>query len=217
MRAVLACIALAGCALTTKLPPLPVRYFSPDQLTSPAPDGESSPISRPVAVQPDALRVRLGRITPSAHLRYSIVHRAPGFELEPYEQLRWTERPDAYVRRALERELFDDGELTQAVAGRAPTLDVDVIAFEEVRRGARRSGRVELRYELTDDTAVLTRGVVTVERDARGARIEDVVAAISSAMTLATRELARRIERACTVPAASGTTASACLQPRTRP
>lgn len=216
MRAVVVCIALAGCALTSKSAPLPLRYFSPDVLTSPADDGVSSQISRPVAAEPDALRVRLGRITPSAHLRYSIVHREPGFELEPYEQLRWTERPDAYVRRALEHELFDDGQLVQAVAGRAPALDVEVIAFEEVRRGAQRSGRVELRYELTDDTAVLTRGVVTVERPARGARIEDVVEAISSAMTLATRELARRIERACTVPAASGTTVSACAQPRTR-
>jgi ABC-type uncharacterized transport system auxiliary subunit len=94
------------------------------------------------------------------------------------------------VRRSLSRALFDDGLLEQAVGGAGVTLDVDLVAFEEAQRENRHVGRTQLQYLLHDERLVLASGVVTVERDATGAGIEPVVAAIGAAMDAATSELA---------------------------
>ncbi|MGE5180753.1 MAG: ABC-type transport auxiliary lipoprotein family protein [Acidobacteriota bacterium] len=177
-------VVLAGCALTSKSAPIELRYFTP---LPPA------PAAHPVVPGVAHARLRLGRITPSAHLRYPIVHRDSPVELAPYETLRWSEPPDAYVRRALGRALFEARPIDQAIGGAAPTLDVEVVAFEEVRHEARHSGRVELRYVLHDERAVLARGVVAIERDAAGPAIEQVVAAISSALDAAVTQLADRV------------------------
>jgi cholesterol transport system auxiliary component len=182
MSAVL-CLALSSCALTSNAPPLDIRYFSPVA-------GASAPVSTTHA---DRTPLRLGRITPSAHLRYRIVYRSSAVEVALYEAFRWTDRPDAYVRRALEHELFEVRPLDRMLGGPAPTLDVEVTAFEEVRRGTRRAGRVELRYELEDSSSVIATGVVSVERPAADARIESVVAAIGDALSAASSQLANTV------------------------
>jgi cholesterol transport system auxiliary component len=123
------------------------------------------------------------------------VRRASAVELSLSETLRWTEYPDAYVRRSLSRALFEARDLEQIVGGAAPTLEVEVFAFEEVRRGDRRAGRVALRYQLHDERAVLASGDVVIERAARGPEIELVVAAIGDAMAASTAELAERVAR----------------------
>lgn len=182
MKAIL-CVLVAGCALTSHTPARELRTFTPeraDDLTAHAPR------------EPHA-SLRLGRITASANLRYAILHRDSPYEVEPYETLRWTELPDAYVRRALSRALFDDHPLSEAVSGTAPTLEVELLAFEEVTSPSR--GRVVLRYELHDDTTVLAHGTIAVERAAAAPRIEAVVAALHDALLAATSELADRIEQ----------------------
>ena len=179
----IALLLLAACALTSKSAPREVRYFSPeraDQQLAPAPAGAHA-------------RLRLGRVVAGAHLRLAIVHRESAVELAPYETLRWTEPPDAYVRRALVRALYDARGLEQAVGGDAPTLDVELVAFEEVARGTQRAGRVELRYQLRDDSRVLARGTIAIERPAAGPTMELVVPAIGAAMTAASEELAARV------------------------
>jgi cholesterol transport system auxiliary component len=176
-------LAVAGCALTSKAEPLDIRYFSPERS-----HGEAAPAS----AVPRA-RVRLGRITSSAHLRYHIVHRESAVEVEPYEALRWTEQPELYVRRALAHALFETEPLEQAVGGTAPTLDVELVAFEEVRHGSARAGRVELRFELHDEHHVLARGSAIAERPAPGATIEQVVPAIGAAMETSTGTVAERV------------------------
>ena len=70
---------------------------------------------------------------------------------------------------------------------------MEVVAFEEIRRDNRHLGRVQLGYRLHDERVILASGVVTVERDASGASIEPVVAAIGSAMDAATAELAKNV------------------------
>lgn len=180
----LATLVLAGCALTSRSPPRELRYFTPE-----APAQAHAPL--PIRAQ-----LRMGRVTASANLRYAIVHRESSVEVEPYETLRWTELPDLYVRRALERALFDERPISEVVSGEAPTLEVEVVAFEETAHGARHWGRVALRYELRDDRAVIARGTVSAERPADSPAIEPVVAAIRSAMVAATAELADRIEHA---------------------
>ena len=180
-------LPLAACALTSRSAPRELRYFSPE------PADPAAAAARP-APQPAARpTLRLGRVWPAAHLRYEIVHRDSGVEVQPYETLRWTEPPDAYVRRALSHALFETHAIDQVVGGPAPTLDVEVVAFEEIVRGSRHSGRVELRYQLHDDARVLARGTVAVERDAAGPQIEAVVAAIGAAMEAATAQLADRM------------------------
>lgn len=177
-------LLVAGCALTSHTPARELRTFTPER-----PDDVSAHAPR----EPHAT-LRLGRITASANLRYAIVHRDSPYEVTPYETLRWTELPDAYVRRALSRALFDDRPLAEAVSSAAPTLDVEVLAFEEITAPSR--GRVVLRYDLHDDTAVLAHGTIGVERAAAAPRIEAVVAALHDALAAATSELAGRVERA---------------------
>jgi len=177
-------LLLDGCALTSKGTPMEVRYFSPESIDVHHAARQTLP---PVA------RLHVGDLTSSANLRYPIVHRESAVELDLYETLRWTENPEDYVRRSLSRALFDDGQLEEVVGGAALTLDVEVIAFEEIRRENRHFGRVQLGYRLHDERLVLANGVVTVERDASSAAIEPVVAAIGSAMDAATSELAKNV------------------------
>jgi cholesterol transport system auxiliary component len=174
-------VLLAGCALTQKATPLELRYFAP-------PTQASSKRASPEPTTP----LRLGHVTTSALLGTRIVHRDSTVESAPYETLRWTDEPDLYVRRSLSRALFDAAPFEQAIDSEAPTLDVDVLAFEEVRRGASRAGRVELRYEVRDDKRVVAHGTIAIER-AAGAGIEGVVAAIGRALDDATSGLASRI------------------------
>ncbi len=173
-------LVLASCALTSRSAPLQLRYFAPP--THPIATGSNA---APVAL-------RLGRITPSSLLRARIVHRDSEVELVPYETMRWSDEPETYVRRALVRALFDTRAFEQAVGDPAQTLDVDVLSFEEARRGDRRFGRVVLGYQLRDDRRVVAHGTVEIER-AAGAGIEGVVAAIGDALDAAAAELAKRV------------------------
>jgi len=181
----LACLVLAGCALTSRSKPPEFRYFTPEHV-------EHS-TERPPGEPRD--EVKIGRISASENLRYAIVHRDSPIEIEPYHSLRWTELPDSYVHRALLRALFDDRPLAQAVAGNVPTLDVEITAFEEVR-AARPLGRVALSYVLQNATTVLLRGTITIDRPAASSNIEAIVAAIRAAMIAATSELADRVAAA---------------------
>ena len=79
------------------------------------------------------------------------------------------------------------------VGGSGPVLDVDVLAFEEVRRADRRFGRVVLGYQLRSEDRVVAHGVVGIEREARSPQIDAVVAAVGDALSAAAAELARRI------------------------
>lgn len=179
--ALAALVAASGCALLSNPPPLEVRYFSPEGVDRMATARPAEPVAE----------LRLGRIGSSANLRSHIVHRDSAFELGEYETLRWTENPEVYLRRALTRSLFEEGPFRQSLALSGARLDVTLIAFEERRHGAARSGRVQLRYELQADDQVLQSGVVTVERPAEtGAGFVGVVVAIGKALDQASAELA---------------------------
>lgn len=178
-------LALAGCALSSKAAPLELHYFSAE-----SPSAAAVQSRAPAAGTP---RLRLGQITTADYLRYRIVHRDSARSVDPYETLRWAELPREYVRRALIRALFDTGALAQVVGGAAPTLDIDVTAFEEVVRPGGHAGRVQLSYRLHDDQVVIARGAVTAERPARGPGMEAVASAIGAAMDAASAELAGRV------------------------
>lgn len=194
MKRALAIALLGACALTRKSPPLEIRYFTPE-------------IAREVSAPSSTCgTLALGRITASPHLRYRIAHRTSPVEISLYDTLRWTDHPDSYVRRALERELFGRGALSQAVYSSDIMLDVDVLGFEQLD-APRAAGRVQLAFRLRDDRSVITSDVLTTTRPSATPRIDDVVHAIGEATTAAAVEVAARVapiiraRAGCTPPA----------------
>ncbi len=178
-------VFLSGCALTSKATPFDIREFTPDA-TGPARPSES-------LVTADGAELRIGRIRSTANLRRHIVYRVSEVEVGEYPGWQWTENPEEYVRRGVTRALFEQRGLAQTVSGPHPTLDLELTAFEEVRRGSARLGRVQVSFVLFDGHHVLDSGEVTVERPAEDAEIGSVVVAVSEALGLATNQLADRV------------------------
>jgi len=179
---VLVLVACSGGALTAKAPSLEVRYFAPPAVAA-------HPAATPCA------KLDVGEISASSHLRYPIAYRTSPVELDLYDALRWTERPETYVRRSLARALFGSGKLDEAIGGPQTAIDIEIVGFEEVRRGDQRAGRVALSYVVRDEHHVVTRGTVATERPARSREIEAIVAAIGAALDAATDEVAARVSR----------------------
>jgi len=144
----------ASCALTSKGTALSPRYFSPETgslpASSPAPAGES-------------LALRLGTVDAASHLEERMAYRVHASELGYEEERRWTERPDEYLRRALEQELFERRHLRRIVSGAGATLDVELLAFEELR-GPTPRVRLALRFTLHDARQASLEKSLTVER-----------------------------------------------------
>lgn len=190
-RSIALLATLAGCALTSKGDVLAVRWFDPEttrpRLTSAA---TGTPASRGRAVE-------LGRVTAGANLRERIAYRDDAYEVGYYDDKRWTERPEVYVRRALARALFEEHGMRRALGGPAPVLEVEVLAFEELR-GRPPVARIRLRVVLHDDRDALFERTVTVDRasraDAQG--FEAIVEAMARALDAAGEEIAGETERA---------------------
>ncbi len=182
-----------GCALLSKSDPVVPRYFSAEGAEPPAPRSDAT-----------GLELRLGRVNADAYIKDRIVHRDSAFEIGYYDDRVWTERPDAYVRRALARALFDERGVTQLLSGVGVTLDVDVVAFEEVRNPAHLA-RIRLVYVVYDDRVVRLSRSVVVDRPIAAAKgdaganetaramSEALVAAVDAVADAATSEL--RAER----------------------
>jgi cholesterol transport system auxiliary component len=176
---------------------LSVRYFSP--VSTPVRPGSAS-------AQAPRRSLRLGRVRGAPYLRERIAHRESPYEVGFYDDREWTERPEAYVRRALERKLFEERGFERVTGGPALTLEVEVVAFEELRAPHVHGARVAVRYEIHEDRAVLEGRTIAIDRAVAGARFEDVVAAISGALDEVTDRIADRIaELASAATAPAGT------------
>lgn len=169
----LACGA-AGCALLGQGDPVVPRYFAPDYL----PDAPATPL------RPD-LQLRLGRVEGGSHLRERLAVRGPGREFVFYEDLRWTERPEVYLRRALARTLFEERGLVEAISGQAATLEVELLAFEEVAQPHR--GRLEARLVLRNDRVSLLEETIAVEHPVGNPGGADPIPAVVEALSEALR------------------------------
>jgi cholesterol transport system auxiliary component len=189
----LAVLGLSGCALTDKAEALDVRHYAPE-VPAPKPAAAALPVpGADGAVAGEKPRLRLGRISASSHLGKKIVYRTSTVDVGIHDDRRWTERPDEYVRRALTSTLFGASGVTQSLAGAAPTLDLELIAFEEIRRGDERLGRVEIRYALHDEREVLLSDSVMVETPAASKEPADLVRAISVALARATQQVSDEV------------------------
>ena len=173
-------LTASGCALTGKSDPLEVRYFTPQ---SSATSGGSRPAQTAVPAAEEPLGLALGRVRASTHLRERIAFRASANELGFYEGLRWTERPESYLRRALSSSLFEQRGLEPVLAGPGATLEVELIAFEEAR-SPERVARLQAVYLLYGGGLPSIERTITVERAIE--RTEDptlgVVQALSAAL-----------------------------------
>jgi ABC-type uncharacterized transport system auxiliary subunit len=184
----------AGCALLSKSEPLDLRYFE----AVAASGSEAKPAAAPADGE-NAKRLRLGLIKSARHLDLRIVSRRGAYELGYYDKLRWTERPEEYVRRALVRDLYEQAGFTRVVSGPGPTLDVELIAFEEYEQAGRRRGRIELQMLLHDERVQLDQETIRIETEvdtAQGDEAEALVAALGEALGQASRRVTDRTRRA---------------------
>ncbi len=190
-------IAASACALTSKADLVDIRYFSPERV-KPRLNSEDLAAPPAAAAPNEALQVRLGRVSSGPNLRERIAYRDAAFELGYYENLRWTERPETYVRRELGRSLFEAHRLHRVVSGAAPTLDVEVIAFDDLRMKAGRAARVQLKVILYEDNGVIFEDTLTIDRPVAGEnpKIEDVIAAMATALDAAADQVTLRVQNA---------------------
>lgn len=199
--ALLSLASASGCALTSKAEVVDIRYFSPEQVKPRLSSAEAS--TPPAAPAPNnALAVRLGRVTSGPNLRERIAFRDAAYELGYYEDRRWTERPETFVRRELGRTLFEEHGLHRAIYGDAPTLEVEVLAFDELKLKDEHAARVQLKVLLMGDRDVLFEETLTVDRPVTGgekAKFQDVVAAMAGALDAACEQVTSHVKTALTV------------------
>jgi ABC-type uncharacterized transport system auxiliary subunit len=184
---VVVALALApGCALTGRGKAIEWEWYTPEhvrtQLTSAAND------SKPP--------VRLRRVTSGMNLGSRIAFGDGGYEAGYYERNRWTEQPTLYVRRAIERTLCQEQGFRCDLDADGPTLDVEVLKFQEVKTPESHAGLVSLRIVLSSADEVLADDTVQVSEPVAGGRFVDVVAAIARALDGASDRVARRVTSA---------------------
>jgi len=177
-----------GCALLGKSEPQARRYFTPEAIEANAPAGSST-----AAPTVQKLRLRLGRVTAWSHLRERIVTRTSARELSYSETKRWTERPELYLQRSLSHSLFEERGLTQVISGGAPTLEVELVAFEEV--SSPRRALFQALIMLHDERTGLLQETVTVEQAIESKDADptpSLVEALSRALTIAVTQISDR-------------------------
>ena len=181
-------LALSGCALTSKSDPLVPRYYNPegdDALARPAADGYTG--SGRVITE-----LRLGRVTGASYLGERIVYRDSSHELGYYDERRWSEKPDIYLRRALGRAFFEQHGVHRLLAGAGPTLDVELTAFEELRSPTP-TARVSATFILQDGRVVLREQTITVDRPIGGSDKQRTAEQAVAALSLAFGDLVNRM------------------------
>jgi len=187
-------LAINACALTSKAEVVDVRYFNPERMN---PRINRATLAATPQTTIPTLQLRLGRVSSGPNLRERIAYRNSAYELGYYDDLHWTERPEIYVRREFGRSLFEAHAMRRVLTGAAPTLDVELIAFEEVRLKASRVARIQLKVILYEDDGVLFEDTLTIDRPVTGEKptIEDVVAAMAMALDAASEQVALRVQQ----------------------
>lgn len=195
--AVLAALFALGCALTSKSEATAPRYFSPER---------PAELSRAPSPAPGAgAELRLGRVTSASHLDERLVFRDSDQELGYYQERRWTEAPEQYLKRRLGRVLFEERGLRRVVGGQAPTLELELIAFEEIR--VAQIARVQVIVRLQDQRVVRWEETLTVDQPVAQSAADNRAAAMVEALGQALRALvdriAERVVSELSAPAAS--------------
>jgi ABC-type uncharacterized transport system auxiliary subunit len=175
-----------ACALTSRSEPMQVRYFTlEDAARSMPPSGSNS-----------SLELRLGRVDASGDLGDEMAVRTGQNEIAYREEWRWTEKPEQFLRRGLERALFQERGLTRAYSGIVPTLDVELIELAEVE-GQAPKARVRALAHLHDERRGLCDETFNVEQPINAGdkdqHASQTVAALSLALHTAISELSDKV------------------------
>jgi ABC-type uncharacterized transport system auxiliary subunit len=175
-RALIASLLLlcASCALTTKSESVFFRYYTLEKARPATPSVGPTGGAK--------LQLRLGNVSAASYLKDKIAFRVSANEIGFYEQLRWTEKPEAYLYRAVSRALFEEQQVQQLVGGAGPTLELELNVFEELR-APRHAARVELAWMIRDDNVVLIQRTLTVERPIAAASSNVEAGAVATAMS----------------------------------
>lgn len=188
----LSALFLSGCALTSKSEALDVRYYTPEKVKAQL----TAATERPAPA--DAISLELGRVSSSSHIREKMAFRDASWEIGYYEDRRWTERPEAFLRRELGRTLFEERGFRRAVSSAsAATLEIELIAFEEIRVKPTHAARVQMRMILHDGHEVLHEETITVDKPLPNgeATTDALVAATADALDAAASAVAERAQR----------------------
>ena len=166
MRTAVLALLLSGCSLLSTRHPAKIRYFTPEEVTPP---GETT------VAEPGDLEVRLAHIQAASYIQDRIAFRDAGTEIGYYGNLRWSEPPEDYLRRALARALFEQRGVREIVSGGGPSLEIDLEGFEELK-APRHAARVVVTWRLRADHHVVRQKTVVVERPLHGDADTDKVA-----------------------------------------
>lgn len=164
---------VSSCALLSKAEPLSLRFLSPHVIAH-----EDARIGARDA----SVELRLGSVEAVSHLDQRVAFRIQETEVGYYYNFRWTEPPDAYLRRALSEELFDRRAAKRIVTGAGPTLDVELESFEELRFGTPRA-RIAFRFVLRDERRALIERRVLIEQPIQGVAKNNSVEHLASALS----------------------------------
>ncbi len=189
VAAAAAVLAAQGCALFVKNEPLDPRYYTPEPYSA----------SAGTSAAPADLALRLGPVTSGSEIRQNLVVRNAGNELTFSEEQRWTEKPEAYLRRALSQELFEKRGVRRVVSGPSLTVEVELVSFEEVVRGQNRVGRVVATLILHDERLVREEKTlaaeVPIEHASEQEHATNTVRALSAALGRVVSEIADEVCR----------------------
>ncbi|MEY4576271.1 MAG: hypothetical protein RL701_974 [Pseudomonadota bacterium] len=193
------CLGLTGCALVSRGDTIQVRYYTLEPAEGPAIASEtrSAPVRMDTSDKPLELELRLGRVDASEALNQQIAVRTGENEITYQEEERWTERPAQYVRRGLERELFQKHQVTRVYSGAAATLDVELVDLEIIYDAAPKA-RVRLLAHLHDHQRGLCNETsaidapITLPSDSSKATAVSVTA-LSNAMQAALKRLSEHV------------------------
>jgi ABC-type uncharacterized transport system auxiliary subunit len=197
-----------GCALLTKAEPLTPRYFSAEPSDSRTVSADGRAIGRAAP----ARELKLGRVTSASYLGERLVFRDSAYELGFYEDRRWTEKPEAYFRRALSRARYEDGGFRRVVSGGGPTLDCELVELAELRAPAHLA-RARVNFVLYDPRSVRTEATVTVDLPIAAsngeAQATASVAALSQALVRAVDQIVSRVSSNLDAPMSAPAAVSA--------
>jgi ABC-type uncharacterized transport system auxiliary subunit len=189
MRSLVLLVLVSGCAFMKSNHAPPIHYYTPETVEA---------ASDPPSPLHSTLALRLARVDAAAYIQDRIAFRDDSAEVGYYGNLRWSEPPEAYLRRAMARTLFQRHGMREIVSGAGPALEVDLEAFEELR-APRHVARVVVTWRLRDDRTVLVERTLTVERPIRGderdrvANADAVAHAIAGALDGVVDELAGEV------------------------
>jgi cholesterol transport system auxiliary component len=177
-------LSASGCALLSRGQPFAVRYYDPQPPSTSVDQAPPWP----------ACELSMGRIAGTDGVRQQIMRRDAMEHVEYDEGRRWTEPPDSYLRRALDRVLFEEGRCHRTFAAGSPILDATLVAFEGIEaHDAPASARVGVQIVVHDEREVFDERTIVVDRDVPPGGDADAYDRLVRAMSVALLDLATQI------------------------